>query len=65
MCCLLPTHVTVYKNGSSKELPNKDECAVKKQKLLMLEVRLELNVNGVVGEITDGEDDTAAVPELK
>lgn len=36
----------------NRELVNKDESAGKKQKGIMLDVKLELNISGIIGEIS-------------
>ena len=46
------------------ELASKDETVAKKQKVIMLEVKLEWNINGAIEEIVDhGNIDTAAVQD--
>lgn len=46
------------------ELPNKEESARRKQKVITVEMKFELNINGVGEEITDcGDVDTTTVRE--
>lgn len=47
-----------------RELTSRDERAAKKQNMIMLEVKFELNVNGVIGEVADHANvDTATIWE--
>lgn len=48
------THVTLYKKCIKRELANEDEIAAKKGKMVTLETKCELNINGVTEEIADG-----------
>lgn len=47
-----------------RELSDKDEHAAKDEKIIMLTVKLELNVSGVIEEIVDHVN-SAAISETK
>ena len=65
MCCFLspcdkPTWHSTNKYGSLKEgIGQKDEHAVKNQKVVMPTVKLKLNVNEVIEDIADHVDRAA------
>lgn len=59
------THVTFYKKCIKRELANEDEIAAKKGKMVTLEMKCELNINGVTEETADGSVGGWALPPLK
>lgn len=42
-------------DNRERALSNKDESAAKNQKVIMLKVKFEWNVNGIIGEIVTVE----------
>lgn len=59
------THVTFYKNGSSRDYWPKDELSVRKWKVIKPWGNFVLNINGVTGERTDsGNADIAQRLEI-
>ena len=42
-------------DNQKKELPNKDESATKKHKVIKMEVKFELEVNGILEQIRDSQ----------
>lgn len=55
--------MTFYKNNWKRELAHKDEHILMKQKVIILEVKFEWNINEITEEISDWYVDTATIGE--
>lgn len=52
-------------NNRKRELTNNDESAAKKQIVIMLEVKFQSNINGVIEETADHDNDSAAIRDSR